>query len=226
MVDAYLSNPTVAGWQHDQAHDLKLLRMRFKSDRGPFDRLARQAREHDVHLGCSCPSRRNPDVRHCHTVPALTFMKHRYPDLKVVLPPYTTFRSPTSNQESQPMGDHADLANAALQAKLKQIQTELARWNRGNVLGRHRIGQLVHEMLKGPATYGQEVVPWLARQLGCSKTWLYDGQMVAEAWNQEQIGELMKERDAKRGQPITWSHLVPLASLTDGRQRRKWITRS
>jgi hypothetical protein len=39
-----------------------------------------------VYLGCSCPSRANPDVQRCHTVLALQFMKKKYPKLRVVLP--------------------------------------------------------------------------------------------------------------------------------------------
>jgi hypothetical protein len=64
----------------------ELLAARFKQDRAPFDALAEQAEHEDVYLGCSCPSRANPDVRRCHTVLALQFMKKKYPKLRVVLP--------------------------------------------------------------------------------------------------------------------------------------------
>ncbi len=59
---------------------------RFAADRGPFDDLAATARAGDVHLGCSCPTKKNPDVSQCHTVLALQFMKEKYPDLEVRLP--------------------------------------------------------------------------------------------------------------------------------------------
>jgi hypothetical protein len=52
----------------------------------PFDALAEQATGEDVYLGCSCPSRANPDVQRCHTVRALRFMKKKYPKLPVMLP--------------------------------------------------------------------------------------------------------------------------------------------
>jgi hypothetical protein len=68
------------------AHEYRaLLARRFAEDRAPFDALAALAREHDVYIGCSCPSAKNPDVRRCHTAYALAFMKKHYPDLDVRL---------------------------------------------------------------------------------------------------------------------------------------------
>jgi hypothetical protein len=63
-----------------------LLAGRFAEDRAPFDALAALAAETNVYLGCSCPSRANPDVQRCHTVLALRFMHKKYPKLQVVLP--------------------------------------------------------------------------------------------------------------------------------------------
>lgn len=63
-----------------------LLDERFAADPMPFDHLARQARFHDVYLGCNCPTNKNPDVQRCHTTLALSWMKERYPDLDVRLP--------------------------------------------------------------------------------------------------------------------------------------------
>lgn len=62
------------------------LEARFAKERAAFDELAETARRTDVYLGCSCPSKANPDVRRCHTVLALAFMKKRYPNLRVVSP--------------------------------------------------------------------------------------------------------------------------------------------
>lgn len=63
-----------------------LLDERFATDRAPFDALAERARAGDVHLGCSCPTKRQPDVSRCHTALALEWMKERYPDLEVRAP--------------------------------------------------------------------------------------------------------------------------------------------
>ncbi|UJR84494.1 hypothetical protein [Sandaracinus amylolyticus] len=75
-----------AAWETYAARYRALLEERFAANRKPFDRLASFARWHDVYLGCSCPSTKNPDVMRCHTIVALRFMKERYPDLDVRLP--------------------------------------------------------------------------------------------------------------------------------------------
>ncbi|HEX7671182.1 MAG TPA: hypothetical protein VF395_16425 [Polyangiaceae bacterium] len=62
------------------------LEARFAKNRAGFDELAETARHADLYLGCSCPSKANPDVRQCHTALALKFMKKKYPDLRVVSP--------------------------------------------------------------------------------------------------------------------------------------------
>lgn len=76
-----------------------LLDQRFSERRAEFDQLATFARWHDVFIGCSCPSSKNPDVMRCHTVLALQFMKERYPDLDVRLPEAP---SPAGNAARRP----------------------------------------------------------------------------------------------------------------------------
>lgn len=73
-------------WQQFRVDYLALVAARFARDPKPFDQLAERARHEDVYLGCSCPTKKNPDVRLCHTVLALGFMRERYPDLEVVIP--------------------------------------------------------------------------------------------------------------------------------------------
>ena len=86
MVQCYLENPTATAWKTFKASYLDLLEKRFKKDLSLFDKLADQALAEDVYIGCNCPTQANPDVSHCHTVLALTFMKKRYPKLKVQFP--------------------------------------------------------------------------------------------------------------------------------------------
>ncbi|MEM6990247.1 MAG: hypothetical protein AAF721_07115 [Myxococcota bacterium] len=64
----------------------RLLAKRFAADRAPFEALAEAARTGDVHIGCACPTLRQPDVHHCHTVLALRFMQARFKDLDVRVP--------------------------------------------------------------------------------------------------------------------------------------------
>jgi hypothetical protein len=86
MVAAYLAAPSESAWKRFAKDYRKLLAQRFAEDRGPFDAIAKLARETDVYLGCSCPTKRNPNVEHCHTVLALEFFARHYPDLDVRRP--------------------------------------------------------------------------------------------------------------------------------------------
>lgn len=86
MVRKYLSAPTDAAWREFAARYRALLDERFAADRTPFDELAALARDNDVYLGCSCPTKANPDVRRCHTTLALAYMKCRYRNLDVRMP--------------------------------------------------------------------------------------------------------------------------------------------
>jgi hypothetical protein len=51
IVEAYLSNPTDAGWKEFCLEYLALLEERFRTDRTSFDELAAMATENDVYLG-------------------------------------------------------------------------------------------------------------------------------------------------------------------------------
>ena len=86
LVERYLEDPTPESWSRFEREYLELVEQRFEADRAPFDELAREAQATDVYLGCSCPTTKNPDVRHCHTMLALRFMERRYPALTVVFP--------------------------------------------------------------------------------------------------------------------------------------------
>ncbi len=86
MVKEYLAAPNDAAWERFAKRYRALVAARFREDRAPFDALAELAREEDVYLGCSCPTKANPSVRRCHTWLALELMKEHYPDLDVRMP--------------------------------------------------------------------------------------------------------------------------------------------
>lgn len=86
MVQEYLASPTPKAWREYEAKYRALLKNNFRMDRRPFDKLAALAMDEDVFLGCSCPTKANPDPKRCHTVLALRFMKTKYPKLKVQMP--------------------------------------------------------------------------------------------------------------------------------------------
>ena len=86
IVTRYLDPADDYAWGDFRQDYLALLRSRFESDPRPFEDLAERARQEDVYLGCSCPTKKNPDVRHCHTMLALEFMAKKFPRLKAVFP--------------------------------------------------------------------------------------------------------------------------------------------
>lgn len=86
MVETYLADPSDETFTIFREAYLKLLAQRFESDQESFDALAKQAMKGDVYLGCSCPTKKNPDVRHCHTWMALEFMSQKYPKLPILYP--------------------------------------------------------------------------------------------------------------------------------------------
>ena len=86
LVARFQDDYSDAAWEEFAREYEELLAARFREDRTPIDRLRDLARDADVFIGCSCPTAKNPDVNHCHTVLALRFMKARYPELAVELP--------------------------------------------------------------------------------------------------------------------------------------------
>ena len=86
QVKRLLADASEAAFQRFRAAYLRLLEQRFEQDRTPFDVLSNLARSTDVFLGCNCPTKQQPDLRHCHTYLALGFMRERYPDLVVQFP--------------------------------------------------------------------------------------------------------------------------------------------
>jgi hypothetical protein len=80
-VESFLRAPGETGFARFRQRYLELLRGRAERDAAAFDALARLGRDGDLFLGCNCPTRRQPDVKRCHTWLALEFLAHRYPDL-------------------------------------------------------------------------------------------------------------------------------------------------
>ena len=86
MVHAFLAEPTLEAWNALEKMYAEMLESRFVTRRDEFDELAFTAMMCDVFLGCSCPTKTNSDVRKCHTVLAIKFMKEKYPDLPIEIP--------------------------------------------------------------------------------------------------------------------------------------------
>lgn len=86
LVETFFANPTAANWKSLATGYRAAVAERFREDRAPFDAIAEQATADDVYLGCSCPTKKQPDVGRCHTVLALEFMKKKFPGLDVRMP--------------------------------------------------------------------------------------------------------------------------------------------
>ena len=86
LVTEFLDAPSDAAWKKLSTRYRALLEERFAEDRAPFDEIAELAGREDVLFGCNCPTKKNPDVRHCHTWLALEFFKKKYPKLDVRMP--------------------------------------------------------------------------------------------------------------------------------------------
>jgi hypothetical protein len=86
IVDTFLVDPTEEAWLKFRDSYRELLLARYQEDPSPLEALADLAAGEDVFIGCSCPTKKNPDVRHCHTYLALEFMHERFPQLHVVMP--------------------------------------------------------------------------------------------------------------------------------------------
>lgn len=85
-VQRFLASPSDGAFESFCKRYLAGLHQRFGEEREAFDELAVLARQEDVYLGCNCPTRRQPDLRRCHTMLALRFLRGAYPDLEVVEP--------------------------------------------------------------------------------------------------------------------------------------------
>ena len=86
IVERYLEDPSPDAWDAFREGYLNLLRARFADEPESFRELAALATQEDVYLGCSCPTKKNPDVRRCHTMLALEFFSEQFPELEIVFP--------------------------------------------------------------------------------------------------------------------------------------------
>jgi uncharacterized protein YeaO (DUF488 family) len=86
IVETYLEDTSAPGWETFRSLYLEILEDRYRENPKAFEKLAELASENDVYIGCSCPTQKNPDVRHCHTVLALKFMQEKFPAIEVRFP--------------------------------------------------------------------------------------------------------------------------------------------
>jgi hypothetical protein len=86
---------------------------------------------------------------------------------------------------------------------------------------RFAIGSLVSVVKGDPGTYGAGAVAQLAALLGQDPSRLYRYASVTERWTEAEARHLVTT-PRRRGRPLTWSHLVTLASIDGQRDRLFW----
>ena len=116
--------------------------------------------------------------------------------------------------------------NDALLAEYNAIQPLVLNAERQEVEARYAIAAHYQKVREGEGTentYGARAVARLARALGLSKSHVYADAAVAEKWpDVDRFRELATRQD-KFGRPLSWSHVVLLATVADGRTRESLI---
>ena len=87
---------------------------------------------------------------------------------------------------------------------------------------RHAIGALVREVKGDPGVYGGGAVTQLAVETGQDVATLYRHASVAACWSLDEVEQLLA---APAPRPLSWSHLVLVASVDDPEERSRWIAR-
>jgi hypothetical protein len=114
--------------------------------------------------------------------------------------------------------------NDALLATFNEIQALIVQAEKQDIEARYTIALLCCRVRDGDGNggkYGSGAVKKLAAALGpdWSKSRIYDYARVAEAWpNKEDFDKLAGQVD-KYGNPLSWSHIVLLATVADDEPR-------
>lgn len=105
---------------------------------------------------------------------------------------------------------------------IRELNESLATWNSGNILNRHKSGEIIRHALSDPDKYGSNIISDLAEKTGYQKTWLYDAKQVADTWSRNELQKLI----TKNKTALSWSSLALIAKRTDNKKERdQWITK-
>jgi hypothetical protein len=104
------------------------------------------------------------------------------------------------------------------------VRQLLARVVREEVLVRHQIGLVLRAMRHAVDTYGDHAVERIANDLNIGADTLYRCVLVADTWTPDEVRALTV-RTNRRGEPLSWSHLVALTKVASASARRSLIDR-
>jgi hypothetical protein len=112
--------------------------------------------------------------------------------------------------------------NSALRRKAVELQKLLADTAVAEVDGRYKISTIIRDVQDAEGTYGERAVERLASALGHDDATLYRYVAVARAWSASEMRALSR-RTNRFGEPLSWSHWVALARLSDW---KPWLERT
>jgi hypothetical protein len=112
--------------------------------------------------------------------------------------------------------------NSALRRKAVELQKLLADTAVAEVDGRYKISTIIRDVQDAEGTYGERAVERLASALGHDDATLYRYVAVARAWSASEMRALSR-RTNRFGEPLSWSHWLALARLSD---RKPWLERT
>jgi hypothetical protein len=119
-------------------------------------------------------------------------------------------------------------ADDALAKKIIEIKQFVIGADEQDVAARYKIAVGCKAIRAGEGqskTYGAGAAKKLGKALGWSKSTVYAHAAVADAWNQEKFNELAAKRD-KRDKPLSWTHIMILATEKDAKRRRTFATQT
>jgi len=112
--------------------------------------------------------------------------------------------------------------NTALRERYEELQKLLAEATGKDVRARYRIGRLIADVKVSEQRYGARAVKNLAMALGRDEATLYRFALVAEAWNDREL-EVLLARKTPHGEPLSFSHLVELAQVSNKTARDEML---
>jgi len=114
--------------------------------------------------------------------------------------------------------------NNALLAEYGEIKDLVVRADRQDLPTRYEIAVHCRAVCEGDgrgSKYGDRAVAKLAQALGWPKSNVYEYANVAKSWQNKQAFDAFVAQDDKYGKPLSWSHIVLLASVAKTERRDK-----
>jgi hypothetical protein len=119
--------------------------------------------------------------------------------------------------ETQEQPTSLENMNHALRDKLALLRTLFATAAADNIKARYKIGVIIAEVRAAEDRYGSRAVATLAVALGRDEATLYRYGTVAATWSEAQVERLL-DRSGVDGQPLSWSHLIYVATAPSSRR--------